>query len=137
MAKIAGYDIVFTLNGKDIVGQTSSSLAIAAKIKESLTKADKGNTRREVVGQDITFSVDGVMELLPDNTTQSLDSDALIELAMAKGEASVIPFVNTRGDGTAYKGNCIITNYSETANAEGEATYSLSCSVSGEMTKVS
>lgn len=137
MAKIAGYDIVFTLNDKDIVGQTSSSLAIAAKIKESLTKADKGNTRREVVGQDVTFTVDGAMELLADGSTQALDADALIDLAMAKGEASVIPFVNTRGDGTAYKGSCIITNYTETANAEGEATYSLSCSVSGEMTKVS
>ena len=136
MATIPGYNIAFTIDGKACVGETSSNLDISATVKESLTKADKGNKRREVTGHDVTFSINGVMMLNEDGSTASLDADALINLALTVGEASVVPFVYTRGEGKGYKGDMIITSYSEAADAEGNATYTLNCSVSGALTQV-
>lgn len=137
MATIQGYNILFKFSDKALIGETSSSLDISAKVKESLTKADKGNTKREVTGHDVTFSVNGVMELNESTgTVTALDSDALIAEALKTGEASLIDFVYTRGNGKAYKGKAIITSYSESADAEGNATYTLNCSVSGDLTQV-
>ena len=135
MQNIAGYNILFKLNNKLIAGDTSSDLAIAAKVKESLTKADKGNSRKEVTGHDVTFSTNGVMQLLEtEEKTASLDSSDLMALALKKGEAAEIEFIYIRGEMQSYKGKMIITSYNETSDAEGNATYSLNCSVSGELT---
>lgn len=137
MPTIQGYNVLFKLKDKTLVGETSSSLDISAKVKESLTKADKGNTKREVTGHDVTFSVNGVMELNESTGTVSiLDSDALIAEALKKGDESLIDFVYTRGGGKAYTGKAIITSYSESADAEGNATYTVNCSVSGDLTQV-
>jgi hypothetical protein len=138
MENIAGYSIVFKLkDNKLIAGDTSSSLDIAARVKESLTKADNGNTQRDVTGHDITFSTSGVMQLLETEEKQvSLDAEDLMELALLKGSAAKIPFVYTRGSMKSYKGIMIITSYNETTDAEGNATYALNCSVSGELTLV-
>lgn len=137
MENIAGYSIIFKLNDKLIAGDTSSSLDIAAKVKESLTKADKGNTQRDVTGHDVTFSTGGVMQLLEaEEKTASLDADDLMELALRSGTAAKIPFIYSRGGLKSYKGTMIITSYNETTDAEGNATYSLNCSVSGELTPV-
>ena len=137
MENIAGYSIVFKLNDKLIAGDTSSNLDIAAKVKESLTKADKGNTQRDVTGHDVTFSTNGVMQLLETEEKKvSLDADDLMQMALLKGTAAKIPFVYTRGTLKAYKGIMIITSYNETTDAEGNATYALNCSVSGEFTPV-
>jgi predicted secreted protein len=136
MPTIQGCNVLFKLSDKTLVGETSSSLDISAKVKESLTKADKGNTKREVTGHDVTFSVNGVMELNESTGTVSiLDSDALIAEALKKGDESLIDFVYTRGGGKAYTGKAIITSYSESADAEGNATYTLNCSVSGDLTQ--
>lgn len=137
MENIAGYNILFKLNDKLIAGETSSSIDIAAKVKESLTKADKGNTKRDVTGHDVTFSTNGVMQLLEtEEKTTSLDAADLMELALLKGQEALIPFVYTRGSMQSYKGTMIITSYNETTDAEGNATYALNCSVSGELTPV-
>ena len=137
MQNIAGYNILFKLNKKLIAGETSSDLAVSAKVKDSLTKADKGNTRREVTGHDITFSTNGVMQLLQEQEkTSSLDAADLLALALKKGEEAEIEFIYTRGEMQSYKGVMIITSYNETADAEGNATYALNCSVSGELTPV-
>ena len=136
MPKIQGYNVLFKLHDKTLVGETSSSLDISAKVKESLAKEDKGNTQREVTGHDVTFSVNGIMELNESTgTVSSLDSDELIAEALKTGESSLISFVYTRGGGKAYKGKAIITSYSESADAEGNATYTLNCSVSGYLTQ--
>lgn len=137
MENIAGYSILFRLNEKLIAGDTSSSLDIAAKVKESLTKADQGNTQRDVTGHDVTFSTSGVMQLLEEEEkTTSLDADDLMGLALLKGTAAKIPFVYSRGSLKSYKGVMIITSYNETTDAEGNATYALNCSVSGELVPV-
>lgn len=129
-----GYSILFKLADKTLVAETSSSLDVAARVKESLTKADQGNTKREVTGHDVTFSTNGVMRLLEQQAKlQSLDSDDLMALALKKGEEALIDFVYVRGSGKNYKGQMIITSYNETADAEGNATYALNCSVSGEL----
>lgn len=133
MENIAGYSILFKLNDKLIAGDTSSTIDIAARVKESLTKADQGNTQRDVTGHDVTFSTGGVMQLLETEEKKvSLDADDLMELALLKGSAAKIPFLYTRGALKPYKGVMIITSYNETTDAEGSATYSLNCSVSGE-----
>lgn len=137
MASMEGYSILFKLNDKTLVAETSSSLDITARVKESITKADQGNTTREVTGHDVTFSTNGVMRLLEQTAKlQSLDSDDLMALALKKGEEAEIDFVYVRGSGKNYKGQMIITSYNETADAEGNATYALNCSVSGELTEV-
>lgn len=137
MENIAGYSIIFKLNDKLIAGDTSSSLDIAAKVKESLTKADQGNTQRDVTGHDVTFSTSGVMQLLETEEKKvSLDADDLMGLALLTGTQAKIPFVYTRGGLQPYKGTMIITSYNETSDAEGNATYALNCSVSGKFEKV-
>lgn len=137
MASMEGYSILFKLNDKTLVAETSSSLDIAARVKESLSKADQGNTKREVTGHDVTFSTNGVMRLLEgDEKLQSLDSDDLMALALKTGEEATIDFVYVRGSGKDYKGQMIITSYNETADAEGNATYALNCSVSGKLDEV-
>lgn len=136
MAKQIGFNFFFKLNDKLIAGETQSDLSISATEKSSLTKADKGNAQTEISGHEITANVSGAMEVNDSGQTTSLDADALMEQSLKKGEDSVIPFVYTRGDAKAYKGNCVITSYSESSNAEGEATWSLTIKVSGEMTPV-
>ena len=136
MKKQLGFDFFFQLNGKNVGGETQSDLSISATEKSSLTKADKGNAQTEISGHEITANISGVMVINKDGTTTSLDADALIEQSLKKGAESVIPFVYTRGTAKAYKGNCVITSYGESTNAEGEATWSLTVKVSGEMTPV-
>lgn len=137
MQNIAGYNILFKINTKLIAGDTSSDLSIAAKVKETLTKGDKGNARREVTGHDITFSTNGVMQLLEEQEkTISLDAQDLMTLALKKGQEAEIDFIYVRDPMQSYQGKMIITSYNETTDAEGNATFALNCSVSGALTPV-
>lgn len=136
MKKQLGFDFFLQLMGKNIGGETQSDLSISSTEKTSLTKADKGNAQTEVSGHEITVNVSGVMVINDDGTTEVLDVDILIEQSLKTGADSIIPFVYTRGEAKAYKGNCVITSYSESTNAEGEATWSLTIKVSGAMTPV-
>ena len=124
------------IQDKTLAGETQTDLNISATEKTSLTKADKGNAKTLVTGHEVTFAVNGVMEINSDGETTSLDSDALLEQSLKNGEEAIVPFVYNRGDGKNYTGNIVITSYSESTNAEGEATYSLNVKVSGEMTPV-
>ena len=133
---MTGYNILFEIDGKTVAGETDSNLSIAPTVKESLFKADKGNKRREVSGHDITFAINGSMYINDDVTTSDLDSDDIIDMAMKKGTGAVFPFVYRRDTGKSYQGKFIITGYTETPNADGTATFSLNCSVSGAMTLV-
>ena len=93
MSQINGYNILFRQGEKLFAGTTSNTFTLTPKVKESLTKEDKGTTNKIVTGEVLDF-VYG--DPAPGNTVQ--------------------------------KGKMIITSYSETTNADGEATYSLSCS---------
>lgn len=136
MKKQLGFNFFFQLDGKNVGGETQSDLSISATEKSSLTKADMGNAQTEVSGHEVTANISGVSVVNEDGSTEVLDADILMEQSLKVGAESVIPFVYTRGEAKAYKGNCVITSYSESTNAEGEATWSLSIKVSGAMTPV-
>ena len=136
MKKQLGFNFFFQLDGKNIGGETQSDLSVSATEKSSLTKADKGNAQTEVSGHEVTANISGVSVVNADGSTEVLDADVLLEQSLKVGAESVIPFVYTRGEAKAYKGNCVITSYGESTNAEGEATWSLSIKVSGAMTPV-
>ena len=124
------------LNGKNLAGETQTDLNVTATEKSSLTKADKGNAQTQISGHEVAFNVNGVMEINQQGETTAIDSNELLELSLKTGEEALVPFVYNRGNGKNYSGKIVVTSYSESTNAEGEATYSLSVKVSGEMTPV-
>ena len=130
-----GYNIAFKVNSKTLAGRTQDDMTISAVTKDSITKDDGGNTKSTVTGHDVTFRAAGLMDATK-GAEGKLGRDEIIELALKKGDAAKIPFVYGPTDGTQYQGTAVITGYSESTNAQGEATYSLDFKVSGEMTKV-
>ena len=47
---VEGYNIALAVDGKTLCGRTQDDLTIAAKVKESITKDDQGETQRQVTG---------------------------------------------------------------------------------------
>lgn len=131
-----GYNFALKLNSKTLLGRTNDSMAIAAKIKESITKDDEGETQSTVTGHDITFKATAYARLNASSSTTQLDRDDVIELALAKGSSAVVPFVYGPTGADQYTGNVIITNYAEDSDSENEATINLDLKVTGSMTKV-
>lgn len=134
--KQLGFNFFMQLNGKNLAGETQTDLNVTATEKSSLTKADKGNAQTQISGHEVAFNVNGVMEINEQGETTAIDSNELLELSLKTGEDALVPFVYNRGNGKSYSGKIVITSYSESTNAEGEATFSLSVKVSGEMTPV-
>lgn len=135
MAQINGYNILFKQGDKLFAGTTSNTFSLTPKVKESLTKEDEGTTNKVVTGYDSEFSVEGVMELNEEEQkTERLDREDIIRLAKA-GEALDFVYGNPAPGSVVQKGKMIITSYSETTNADGEATYSLSCSGVSKLTE--
>lgn len=131
-----GYNIAFKVDGKTLAGRTQDDMTISAVTKDSITKDDGGNTNSTVTGHDVTFRAAGLMDAAK-GADGKLGRDEIIELSLKKGDDAKLPFVYGPADGLQYKGTAVITGYSESTNAQGEATYSLDFKVSGEMTKVS
>lgn len=131
-----GYNFRFKVGGKNFIGVTQDDMTITPTTKESITKDDAGARKRAVTGQDITFRVSGIMDLNGTGGTDN-DMDDIIELALSKGDNAEVTFVYTRGTGQAYTGTAVITGYTETTPAEGDATYTIDFAVSGEMSAVS
>lgn len=135
--EMVGYNMLFTFNGKSIAGETDSNLALSAIVKESLYKSDKGAKRKEVTGHDGTFAINGAAIINEDGSATELDADDLIDMALKTGPDSIFEFVYKRDKGQTYKGNMIITGYTETPNADSNVTYALNCSLSGKLIPVS
>lgn len=129
-----GYNVAFKVEGKTLAGRTQDDLSIEAIIKESQTKDDKGNTNRTVVGHNVSFSVSGLMDMTESETM--LSRDEVKALALKKGEEAVVPIRYAADGGKTYGGNAIITRYSESTAANGDATYGLELSISGEYSEV-
>ena len=114
---INGYDIIFQAvvgeQKKLFAGTKSNNFNLNPKVKESITKEDKGTSNKKITGYDTEFTVDGVMEI---------------------NEAEEKTKRPAPGN-TVYKGKMVITGYSENTDAEGEATYSLNCSGITKLTK--
>ena len=130
-----GYNIAMKVNSKTLAGRTQDDLAIAAVTKDSLTKDDKGNSNQTVTGHTVTFKAAGLM----DNTTgeaTKLTRDEVLSMSLLTGDDAVIPVRYGAEGGKIYGGNAIITGYTESTNAQGEATYGLDLSISGDFKEV-
>ena len=130
-----GYNIALQVNGKTLAGRTQDDLSISAVTKESLTKDDKGNAQQKVTGHNVTFKASGLM----DNTTgeaTKLTRDEVIAMSLLTGDDAIIPVRYGAEGGKIYGGNAIITGYTESTNAQGEATYGLELAISGEFKEI-
>lgn len=131
-----GYNVALQVDGKTLVGRTQDDMNIAARTKDSLTKDDKGNSNETVTGHDVTFRAAGLMDNTKPEGTQALTRDEIIELSLKKGDAAKIPVRYAAESGAVYGGTGIITGYSESTAANGDATYGLDIKISGEFTKI-
>lgn len=129
-----GYNIAFRIDGRTIAGRTQDDMNIQAVIKESLTKDDKGNSRKKVTGHNVTFRAAGLMDNgNPDanGDATSLTRDEIIALSLKTGEEAIVPVRYGADGGLIYGGNAIISGYSESTNAQGDATIGLDFQISG------
>ena len=133
---VEGYNIALTIGGKTLCGRTQDDLTIAAKVKESITKDDEGETQRRVTGHDVSFSVSGLI-VVGNTEATKLDRDDVMALALAKGSNAEVTVVYSCASGDSYTGTAIITNYTESSNSEDDATYGLDLQISGDFTIVS
>lgn len=132
-----GYNIALKLNSKTILGRTQDDLTIAARIKESQTKDDRGATRRAVTGHDVSFRVSALLEVSGAETNQ-MSRDDVIALALETGLTAVIPLRYECAGGDTYGGSAIITGYTESsgASADEDANMGLDLQISGEFAKI-
>lgn len=130
---IQGYNIAFKVDGKTLAGRTQDDLSISALTKESQTKDDEGNTNSVVTGHDVTFRAAGIMDA---GSGENLGRDEIIELALKTGYDAKIPVTyGPNNGGTVYQGTAIITGYTESTAANGDATYGLDFKIAGKFTK--
>lgn len=137
--KVSGYNILFKMNSKTILGVTQDELQVSAQTKDSITKDDAGTKNTEVTGHEITFNASGLVEVKATGETSKVDANDLLEQSLKKGSAAIVPFVYDRGTGLDnYSGNCIMTDYSESspADPDSDTTWSATFKVSGDMSKV-
>ena len=129
---VAGYNIAFKIGGSTLAGRTQDDLTIAARTKESLTKDDQGATQSSINGHDITFRATGLVDVT--GGTNILDRDDIIEDVLKTGSSAILAFTYTTTGGKVLSGNCVITNYSESSNAEDDATYTIDLRTTGAVT---
>lgn len=124
-----GYNIALKVGDKLLAGRTQDDMNIAAVIKDSLTKNDKGNSRKVVTGHDVTFRAAGLMD---NESKTDLTRDEIVAMSLLTGEDAVVEVRYGADNGQIYGGNAIITGYSESTAANGDATYGLDLAISGE-----
>lgn len=130
-----GYNIAFRLDGKTLAGRTQDELNITPTSKESITKDDGGNKRTAIVGHEITFSCQGLVNLSnPTGVTGRMTRDEVIEAVLKKGDAAKINFTYAASSGKVLSGVCVFTGFTESSNSEDEANYTANFKVDGEAT---
>lgn len=129
---VAGYNIAFKIGGSTLAGRTQDDLTIAARTKESITKDDQGATQSSINGHDITFRATGLIDVT--GGTNMLDRDDILEDVLKTGSAAIVAFTYTTTGGKVLSGYCVITNYSESSNAEDDATYAVDFKTTGPVT---
>lgn len=136
--RVLGYNIALKLGTKTCLGRTQEDLSVAPTVKDSITKDDQGQKRYSVTGQEVTFKVSGLVTFDDStSTTTTLDGDDLMDQSLKTGSAAEIPAVYYRGtNGASYQGTVIMTGYTESSNAEDEASYTADFKVTGAFTKV-
>ena len=130
-----GYNVALMVDGKTLAGRTQDDLSIAAVTKDSLTKDDKGNSNQKVTGHTVTFKASGLMTSTAEGAAK-LTRDEVLAMSLLTGDEAIIPVKYGAENGKIFGGNAIITGYTESTNAQGEATYGLDLSISGEFKEV-
>ena len=130
-----GYNVALQVDGKTLAGRTQDDLSISAVTKESITKDDKGNGNQTVTGHNVTFRAAGLMENTTGEATK-LTRDEVFALSLLTRDYAIIPVRYGAEGGKIYGGNTIITGYTESTNAQGEATYGLDLAISGEFSEI-
>lgn len=123
------------VSDKIFAGTTSNSFEIAVETIEALTKQDAGKPRIIGTKQTGSVQIEGLVTIneAADDTTQ-IDKDDIIDLVEAKALIDFVYGGSTAGD-VVRKGKILLTGYSESTDSEGLATFSVSGSISGAMTK--
>jgi hypothetical protein len=132
-----GYNVALKVGTKTLVGRTQDDLTISALTKESITKDEKGNKISVITGHDVSFRCAGVMEVTGDGQATKIMRDEILEMALKTGTDAEIEVTYGPEGGAIYGGKAVVTGYSETTSAEGDATYSLDLKISGAFTKQS
>lgn len=136
--RVLGYNIALKLGNKTCLGRTQEDLSVTPTVKDSITKDDQGQKKYSVTGQEVTFKVSGLVTFDDSSGTTALDGDDLLDQSLKTGSAAEIQAVYYRGtNGASYQGTVIMTGYSESSNAEDEATYTADFKVTGAFTKMS
>lgn len=130
-----GYNVALKVGTKTLVGRTQDDLTISALTKESITKDEKGNKISVITGHDVSFRCAGVMEVTGDGQATKIMRDEILEMALKTGTDAEIEVTYGPEGGAIYGGKAVVTGYSETTSAEGDATYSLDLKISGAFTK--
>ena len=129
-----GYNIAFKLDGKTLAGRTQDELNITPTSKESITKDDGGNKRTSIVGHEVTFSCQGLVNVSnPTGVTNRLTRDEVIEAVLKKGDAAKIPFTYAASSGKVLSGVCVFTGFTESSNSEDEANYTANFKADGDV----
>lgn len=132
-----GYNVALKVGTKTLVGRTQDDLTISALTKESITKDEKGNKISVITGHDVSFRCAGVMEVTDDGQAAKIMRDEILEMALKTGTDAEIEVTYGPEGGAIYGGKAVVTGYSESTSAEGDATYSLDLKISGAFTKQS
>ena len=130
---LEGYNIALQINGKTVAGRTQDDLTIAARLVESLTKDNAGETQVAVAGHDVSFSCSGLVAV--SGTSGQLTRDDVIAQALKKNSAAIVPLTYVATGGDTYQGSAIMTQYRESSNASDIATWTVDFRVSGSLTK--
>lgn len=130
-----GYNVALKVGTKTLVGRTQDDLTVSALTKESITKDEKGNKISTITGHDVSFRCAGVMEVTDEGTNKLL-RDEILEMSLKTGADAIIDVTYGPEGGAIYGGKAVITGYSESTSAEGDATYSLDIKISGAFAKV-
>ena len=132
-----GYNVALKVGEKTLVGRTQDDLTISALTKESITKDKKGNKISVITGHDVSFRCAGIMEVSAEGEATKLMRDDIIEMSLKTGKEAEIEVTYGPEGGAIYGGKAVITGYSESTSAEGDATYSLDLKISGAFTQQS
>lgn len=132
-----GYNVALKVGTKTLVGRTQDDLTISALTKESITKDEKGNKISVITGHDVSFRCAGVMEVTGDGQATKIMRDEILEMALKTGAEAAIEVTYGPEGGAIYGGKAVVTGYSESTSAEGDATYSLDLKISGAFSKQS
>lgn len=130
---VEGYNIALKVGNKTLAGRTQDDLSITPTTKESITKDNAGNKESRVVGHEVTFSCQGLVDVTSGGTTK-MNRDDIIALSLATGSSAEVTVLYTCEGGSSYTGTAVCTGYTESSNSEDNASYTVNFKISGAFT---